>query len=285
MKKYQIGLYEKAMPNDLGWEQKLRAAKEAGYDYVELSIDATKEKIGRIDMGREERFQLLSLTNEIGMPLRSMCVSALTKYSLGNEDEGLRAYGLEIAAKAIGLAADLGIRVVMIPGYDVYYEESTYESKRLFMENVRKVTEDAASAGVVLGFETMENSFMNTIEKAMKYVTLCNSSYLQIYPDTGNLTNAGVMYQHDILEDMELGCGHIAALHLKETVPGVFREVPYGEGHVDFESIIRKAWELGVRRYVTEFWYQDGGDWKQELVQACSRFRKILDVMERDESK
>ena len=41
MKSYTLGLYEKAMPKDLTWEEKLLAAKEAGYDFVEISIDET----------------------------------------------------------------------------------------------------------------------------------------------------------------------------------------------------------------------------------------------------
>ena len=49
MKAYALGLYEKAMPSDITWREKLEAAKEAGYDYVELSIDATEDKIGRLD--------------------------------------------------------------------------------------------------------------------------------------------------------------------------------------------------------------------------------------------
>lgn len=77
----------------------------------------------------------------------------------------------------------------------------------------------AEKAGVLLGFETMETEFMNTVEKAMKYVCLVDSPYLQIYPDIGNLTNAAVTYKQDIYDDMALGKGHLIAMHLKETVP------------------------------------------------------------------
>ena len=67
--------------------------------------------------------------------------------------------------------------------------------------------------------------------------------------------NAAVLYGTDVLEDLETGRGRLTSMHLKETVPGKFREIPYGTGHVDFEAGIKKAWELGVRRYVTELWY------------------------------
>ena len=72
-----------------------------------------------------------------------------------------------------------------------------------------------------MGFETMENEFMNTVEKAMKYVTLARIAVsANVYPDIGNITNAAKTYENDVLEDLELGKGHIVAMHLKETVPG-----------------------------------------------------------------
>ena len=55
MKQYTLGLYEKAMPKELSWREKLTAAKEAGYDFVEISIDETEEKLARLDMPKEER--------------------------------------------------------------------------------------------------------------------------------------------------------------------------------------------------------------------------------------
>lgn len=277
MRTYALGLYEKAMPEELSWREKLRAAKEAGYDYVELSIDATEEKIRRLDMPKEERLALVEAMYEAGIPIRTMCVSALTKYSMGNDKPEYVKRGMEILEKSIQFADDIGVRVVMIPGYDVYYEPSTLETKRLYLENLKKGAEMAEKAGVILGLETMENEFMNTVEKAMKYVTLCGSNYLKIYPDLGNMTNAAVQYQSDVLEDLELGRGNITSLHLKETLPGRYREVPYGTGHVDFAAAIAKAWDMGIRRYVTEFWYKGSEDWKADLRFAHDMMAGLLD--------
>ena len=139
----------------------------------------------------------------------------------------------------------------------------------------------AERTGVLLGFETMENEFMNTVEKAMKYVTLVGSSYLNVYPDIGNITNAAHTYKTDVLEDLYIGKGHLVAMHLKETVPGRFREIPYGTGHVDFENAVHTAWELGIRKYVTEFWYTGSDNWAEDLKSASKMFRKILDDEER----
>ena len=186
MKKYEIGLYEKAMRNTLTWKEKLQCAKECGYDYLEISIDATEEKINRIYMDTEEKREIMEAIFDTGIPIGSMSVSALTKYALGDPDQAVRDRGMEIAEKSIQLSSALGVRTVMIPGYDIYYGESTIETKRYFLENIRKIAEIAEREGILVGFETMENNFMNTTGKAVQYVNMVDSAYLKIYPDAEN---------------------------------------------------------------------------------------------------
>ncbi|MCD3244659.1 TIM barrel protein [Clostridium botulinum C] len=148
-------------------------------------------------------------------------------------------------------------------GYDVYYEQSTTETKKNFLINLKKSVEMASNSGVILAFETMETEFMNTVEKAMTYVKKVNSPYLQVYPDCGNITNAAMLYKKDVLQDIIKGRGHIVSVHLKETIPGKFREINFGEGYVNFEKIIKESLKLGVRRFVAEFWYTGQNNWKQ----------------------
>jgi L-ribulose-5-phosphate 3-epimerase len=277
MKAYAIGLYEKAMPKTMSWREKLECAKECGYDFVEISIDETDEKLARLEWSKDERLALVKDMKEVGVPIRSMCLSGHRKYPFGASDPKVRERSMEIMEKAIELADDLGVRIIQLAGYDVYYEEGTAESERLFRENLKKATLMAAAKGVVLGFETMETEFMNTTEKAMKYVKLIENPYLGVYPDSGNLTNAAKTYGTSVLDDLETGRDHIVALHLKETVPGKFREIPFLTGHVDFEAVIAKAWELGIRRFVTEMWDVGSESWKEDIKFANKSMSAILD--------
>lgn len=278
MKKYEIGLYEKAMRNTLTWKEKLQCAKECGYDYLEISIDATEEKINRIYMDTEEKREIMEAIFDTGIPIGSMSVSALTKYALGDPNQAVRDRGMEIAEKSIQLSSALGVRTVMIPGYDIYYGESTIETKRYFLENIRKIAEIAEREGILVGFETMENNFMNTTGKAVQYVNMVDSAYLKIYPDAGNITNAAVANRHDVCEDLSLGKGKLIALHLKETKPDVYREVPFLTGHVEFERIINTAWKLGVRRYVTELWDVGQPQWKEDICFANRSMKRLLNA-------
>ena len=182
--------------------------------------------------------------------------------------------------KAIQLSDDLGIRVIQLAGYDVYYEEGSEQTRKDFADNLKKAVEMAAVHGVVLGFETMETEFMNTVAKSMKYVDLIDNPYLGVYPDVGNLTNAAKTYGTSVLDDLETGRGHLVAMHLKETVPGKFREIPFLTGHVDFSAVIRKGWQLGVRRFVTEMWDTGKPEWKADICFAHDKMSEILDTME-----
>jgi len=274
---YYLGLYEKAMPPELTWEKKLLTAKNAGFDFVEISIDEKDEKLKRLDWTKEERLELVKTMNSTGVPVRSMCLSGHRKYPFGSHDPEVRKRSMEIMEKAVCLADDLGIRIIQLAGYDVYYEESDAETRKLFAENLQKAALMAAQHGVVMGFETMETEFMNTVGKAMAYVNMVGSPYLNVYPDLGNLTNAAKTYGTDVLEDIRSGKGHLVAMHLKETVPGKFRDMLFGQGDVDFESGIGTAWELGIRRFVTEMWYLGNDDWEKNIQDADRRMRAILD--------
>lgn len=265
MESYLLGLYEKSMPNSLTIREKLKATKKAGFDYMELSIDETDEKLSRLEWKDQEIFKLLTDIYETGIPIKSICLSGHRKYPLGHLDKEMQEKSLDIMEKAISLAEKLGVRIIQIAGYDVYYTESTEETRTIFAKNLKASVEMAAKKGIILAFETMETEFINTVGKANQWIVQMDSPYLQIYPDIGNITNAAKVYGTNVLEDLRSGAGHICALHLKETVPNVFREVPYGTGHVDFPNAIATAYELGVRLFVGEFWHLGEENWPEVL--------------------
>ena len=271
---YKIGLYEKAMPKDIGWKEKFQVAKSAGYDYIEISIDETDEKLAQLDWSDAQIRDVVSVAYGESMSFGSICLSGQRRYALGDKDE---TKSLEILEKAIRFARIAGIPVIQMAGYDTYYAQSTEETEKRFRKNLALGTAVAAKEGIILAFETMETPFMDTMEKAMRRILPIASPYLGVYPDIGNLNNAALLYKSDILADMEKGKGHIVAAHIKETMPGKYREVPFGTGVVDFERILKKLWQLGVRRYVTELWYTGNDDWKQAVNGASSFARKILD--------
>ena len=273
-KSFELGLYEKSMPINISWRNRFEAAKKAGFDFVEISIDETDDKLARLQWDRSERDALANDIRACGFPIKSMCLSGHRRFPLGSSVRATEERALNIMQKAIFLANDLGIRIIQMAGYDVYYdEESSLETKERFMENLNKSVLWAAKYGVILALETMENGFLNTIEKAMYYVTEINSPYLQVYPDVGNVNNATNTATYDIRK----GKGHIAAVHLKETREGVFRDLKFGEGCVDFKTIVRILKAQGVRLFTAEFWWDGQNNWETVLKDAHDYLKEYLE--------
>lgn len=264
------------MPNFLSFREKFRLAKEAGFDYMEISIDESDEKLQRLDYTKEEISEIKKAMEEEDFFIRTMCLSGHRKYPLGSHDENIRNKSLEIMEKALKLADELGIRIIQLAGYDVYYEEGDEETREYFRNNLKKVVNMAASYGVVLGFETMETEFMDTISKAMVYINEINSPYLGVYPDIGNLKNACVLYKRDIIEEIDSGKGHIFAAHLKETITGVYRNMDFGTGHTEYIPCIAVLLKQGVRIFTGEFWYQGEENYKEKIIGANGFLREKI---------
>ena len=152
---------------------------------------------------------------------------------------------------AIELAKDLGIANIQLAGYDVYYENPDEETERLFIEGLKYATRRAASASIMLSIEIMDTEFIGTITKCLKYINLISSPWLQIYHDLGNLSQ----WSKEPDNELEKGIEHIAAIHLKDTKPGVFKCVPFGDGTVDFDKLLKKVNELNFKGpFLVEMW-------------------------------
>lgn len=278
MKEYTLGLYEKAMPNGLSFEAMLDSAARCGFDTLELSVDETDGRLARLDWDRPQRLALKSASDAAGIPIKTMCLSGHRKFPLGSHDEAVRLRSLEIMRKAVEFASDTGIRLIQLAGYDVYYEEGDRDTVEYFGENLRLCAEYAAAYGILLGFETMETPFMDTVAKSMRWVEEVDSPYLGVYPDIGNLKNASVLYGTDLLADLKTGRGQIMAAHLKATEPGIYRDLDFGQGHTEYEPCIKLLYSMGVRHFTGEFWYKGEADYLETLKFSAKFLREKIEA-------
>ena len=69
-KRYLLGMYEKSLPADLSWQDKLEQCRNAGFDWLEISIDETEEKLKRLDWNKEERRKLMHSQSAVHIRLR-----------------------------------------------------------------------------------------------------------------------------------------------------------------------------------------------------------------------
>ncbi|MFP2420427.1 L-ribulose-5-phosphate 3-epimerase [Pseudescherichia vulneris] len=264
-KQVPLGIYEKALPGGECWLERLSLAKKLGFDFVEMSIDETDARLSRLEWRREQKLALINAVAETGVKVPSMCLSAHRRFPLGSEDDAVREQGLDIMRRAIQFAQDVGIRVIQLAGYDVYYQQANNETRRRFREGLKESVEMASRAQVTLAMEIMDYPLMNSISKALGYAHFLNNPWFQIYPDIGNLS----AWDNDVQMELQAGVGHIVAVHVKDTRRGEFKNVPFGSGVVDFEQCFSTLKQSGYRGpYLIEMWSETAEDPLAEVVKA-----------------
>jgi L-ribulose-5-phosphate 3-epimerase len=252
-----IGIYEKALPSYASWHQLLAVAGEAGFDFVEMSVDETAERLARLDWSAWERHALRNAIADTGTQVITMCLSGHRKYPLGSASPQIREHSLDILRKAIDLAVDTGIRIIQIAGYYVYYELHEQDSILRYQDGLASGLEWAAKAGVMLALENVDGDDVTSISHAMSFVERFNSPWLQIYPDIVHLAEHGL----DVCTELERGRGHFVGIHVKDTRPGEPRRVPFGQGIVPFVDGFRKLAEMNFAGPILlEMWNDDSLD-------------------------
>lgn len=253
----RIGIYEKAIPNRFDWEDKIKIAKEAGFDFIEISVDESEDRLSRLDWDQETRSNLLALLTKNNITIDSMCLSGHRLYPFGSANDETRKRAYEIMDKALILANDLHIKTIQLAGYDVYYEESTELSIKRFIDGLKYSAKKAEQQGIMLSIEIMDTPFIGTITKGLEFVKIVNSPNLELYPDLGNLSR----WCDSPSDELEKGIDVITAIHLKDTQPGKFKCVPFGEGTVEFETLFNKLKDLNYQKsFLIEMWATNTDD-------------------------
>ena len=253
-----LGLYEKAIPNDLDWGEKLSLARKAGYNYMEIAVDESDEMLERLKWDKIKKRKLREVIEDSEIPLLTMCLSANRRFPIGSSNKKIQQKGVKILEEAIIFASHLGIRVVQVAGYDVLVDEvSTNRSRQDFSENLANSVRLASSLGVMLAVENVDVVFTESIYSIMDLIFKIKSPWLQIYPDFGNLAAMRQNVEHQL----QIGKNRIAAIHVKDTVDGVVRGIPFGEGIVDFISIFNTLKKINFYGpMLIEMWAGDKKD-------------------------
>lgn len=267
----KLGIYEKALPYGSAWSEKLATAEKLGFHFIEISVDETDERLARLDWSRGERKSFCQTVIDSPLTVPSMCLSGHRRFPLGSHDPEIRKRALSIMDKAIQFAVDTGIRTIQLAGYDVYYEDGDDDTRNWYLENMQKSLEMAARAQVMLAMEIMDSPFMNSIIKFMNIKKLLPSPWFTVYPDVGNLSAWG----NNAPEELRLGINEIVAIHLKDTIAvtpghgGTFKEVPFGEGCVDFPVIFNELKKLKYAGpFLIEMWTERSSDPEKAILDA-----------------
>ncbi|MFZ2166321.1 MAG: L-ribulose-5-phosphate 3-epimerase [Propionibacteriaceae bacterium] len=265
-----LGIYEKALRWTGSWEALFADARLGGFSFVDISVDETPERKGRLEWSPELRREVRNAADSQGVQLGGLCLSIHRAIGPGSADPAVRAEADRIFEQGIELCRDLGIPVLQVAGYYAYYEEADPGQRARYVAALRRAIPKAAQAGVLLGIENVDGNDVTSISRGMNIVREIDSPWLQMYPDVGNIAEQ----QLDETEELRAGEGHMLAIHLKDVRVGEPRRVPMGEGIADFPTafteLARQRWS---GRMMIEMWNDDAPD----SVERCVEARQIIE--------
>ncbi|MEW6932241.1 L-ribulose-5-phosphate 3-epimerase [Trueperella pyogenes] len=269
-----IGIYEKALPSTDDWAVFFRNAREAGFAFVDLSIDESSERLKRLDWDYHQRQTVREAAASAKIRLGGICLSAHRKIMPGSKDPAMRQRALDLYQKGIDFCVDIGIPVVQVAGYYAYYEPDDPDAAKRYLETLALALPYAEERGTILAIENVDGNDLAAIPQVLEVIKQLPSPWLQIYPDIGNIAEHG----GDATIELAAGEGHMVALHVKDVLPGQPRRIPLGEGCADlpaaFQELARQKWS---GRIMLEMWNDNAPDSMKKCIAAREYLERLLE--------
>jgi len=269
--KFPLVLYEKAlMPHE--WSRIFADTAELGFDGFEISIDESDLHLARLDWTEQDCLPVIRAAKDAGVLLQSLCFSGQRRFPMGSADQAIVRTSLAMMTKCIRLCQSLGVRVLQVAGYDVFYEPASRETYRRYIDNLEKITRIAERHGVMLAIEPVERGVLS-VEMALAIIREIRSPFLQIYPDIANMASLGI----DYFPQMEAGLGHIVQIHIRDALLDFFYGVDIGTGIIDFVETFRLFDHLGFTCPLTlEMWNMENPQYMDILREAMQFIQDTL---------
>lgn len=264
-------IYEKAlMPHE--WSKMFDDTAELGFTGFEVSIDESDMRLARLDWDEKEYLPIIAAAKQSGIVLQSLCFSGQRRFPMGSADPAIVAKSTEMMKKCIRLCQGLGIRVLQVAGYDVFYEPASPDTYRRYIDNLARMTHIAEQHGVMLAIEPVESG-VTSVTKALDIIHEIRSPYLQVYPDIANMASLGI----DYFPEIEAGVGHIAQIHIRDALPNFFYGVDIGTGIIDFKKTFRLFDQLSLSCPLTlEMWNLENPQYMDVLRHAMHFIKSLI---------
>ena len=230
-------------PREMPLAEQFRAAKNAGFDAVEIrfgdevSAKSTPDELKRVaDAAADAKIQIASLWASEGLALRDA--------ALNDPDPAKREKGVAILRQAIETAAAIRCgAVLLVPGrlgagtkFRIGYQD-TWD--RVTAE-IKKVLPDALRENVLVTPENVWNKFLVSPLEMKTFIDQFESPYLQAHFDCGNCMEFG--FPEDWIQTLG---PRIKRVHLKDYKNRQF--VDLLEGDVDWKAVMQALVKAGYR--------------------------------------
>lgn len=263
-----------SFPASMTVEQRLRAAKDLGFQGVELTLEAQGEITPQTPADDIKRIKDLAVS--LGVETATFATGLGWAHPAVGKDDAAGAAGLDIVRKELEFAQILGASTALVVPCtvtaDFGYEEAYNRTVEVFSG---PIADEAAERGVYIGLEYVWNKFLLSPLEFRRIIDEINRPYVQAYFDAGNVLVAGFPDQW-----INILGSRIKALHIKDfklSIGNISGFVDLLEGDVPWDRVMASLKAIGYDGAITAEMMPPYGHFPLQLLDATSRaMDKIL---------
>ena len=257
-----------SFPPEMSVEHRMRAAKEAGYQGIELTLEAEGEITPSTPADDVKRIK--DLAESIGLQTPVFATGLGWAHPAVGPDDAAGAQGLDIVRKELEFAQILGASCALVVpctvSPDLPYDMAYDRTVEVFSG---PIADEAAERGVFIGLEYVWNKFLLSPLEFRRIIDEINRPSVQAYFDVGNVLIAGFPEQW-----IRILGARIKALHFKDfklDIGNINGFVDLLEGDVAWDRVMAALKAVGYDGAVTAEMMPPYKHFPLRLIQATSQ--------------
>lgn len=214
------------------WLQEFTAAKQLGFDYVELLYDRDECYVNPL-VNASGLDEVSDIIKQNDLRIYSICADYFTKVNFLEDSISMTWSKL---VKLLDIAVILKAKFVIVPFFDRNASGDISYLKH-FLEKSKDYVRDACDSSVKVCIETSFSAkeMLGAIEETDSDTKICY--------DLGNATAFG----YDVRGEIVTLGDCIALVHIKDRMKNGGSNMPLGQGDVDFESSFKAIKEINYK--------------------------------------
>lgn len=228
------------------WETEsfFKEANRAGFSGVEINF-CEDEGVLTKTTSLADANRIAHIAADYQLEITSISSELLTHYAFTSSDVRLRKSGEEIGRRMIEFAVEMDIKVInILPGiinkaisYEKAYEKS--------IESLRRLGDEAATAGVTIGVENTDNNFLPSPKEFISFLDELDHSTVKAYFNIANALVTG--YPKHFIDSLG---DRIIGVHVKDYHESIGGFMPVLEGDIDWPTVMNALQQISYNGYL-----------------------------------
>lgn len=248
------GISRWSIPADIPLEDAMRRAKDAGFEGLELSFDASGDLDFNTTQAQAEHVR--SLADRVGIRIAGLATGIHWENPLTSADPAKRATGIAAVDKMLDIAMWIGVdAILVVPGaVDVFFlpdaEVVPYDvAWQRSREAIGGLVKKAEANKVAIGLENVWNKFLLSPLEMRDFIDGFGSRYVGSWFDAGNVLNTG--YPEHWIPILGERIKRVHVKDFKRAVGNANGFCDLGEGDVNWPAVMAALKAIGYDGWVT----------------------------------